>query len=118
MSFPRVLLVEDDPDWMDIYRTNLRSDKYELVEATSVEQALAQLHERDFAVVLTDLSLPSSISDYGGFDVLSETRRINTATQVIIITAFGSRSAAIQATQQGALDYVTKPVDFRSLCTS
>lgn len=115
MNKPCVLIVEDDLDWLDAYHQNLQDEKYELAEANSVAQALAKMEEREYAVVLTDLKLLGAGSEYGGFEILKEASQISPSTQVIIMTAFGSREFAIKAMQQGALDYVTKPIDYEKL---
>ncbi len=69
MSLPKLLLVEDDSDWMDIYYQNLAGNTYEIVQASSQEQALAILTENEISVVLTDLKLIGSASEFGGFEL-------------------------------------------------
>lgn len=112
MSVHRVLLVEDQSDWMDIYRANLQTGDFEIFEATSLEEALVKLQNNEFAVVFTDLKL---LDADAGFEILKRAKTVNPYTQVVIVTAFGSEQYAMAATRQGALDYVTKPVDFEKL---
>jgi two-component system response regulator AtoC len=115
MYKPKVLLVEDDQAWLDIYRRGLRSEDYALESARTVNRALELLKTITFDVAVVDLKMLGFDSDFAGFDVLRETKRISTTTQVIVITAWGSRDRALQAMREGAHDYVTKPVDFSKL---
>lgn len=112
MTLPRVLVVEDDRVAMESYRIRLESTEYELFEATSFKEALIKLENNEFAVVFTDLIL---LEVEYGFEILKRTKNINPNTQVIIVTAFGSQRYAMAATRQGALDYVTKPIDYEKL---
>lgn len=107
----RVLLVEDDGDWLDIYYENLRSEDYLLDTAQSVNQAFHLLEVNLYDAVVTDLKMLGFGDDFGGFSVLNKTKELNPGTQVVVITAYGTQELAFRATQQGAFDYVVKPPD-------
>ncbi|MGD9098945.1 MAG: sigma 54-interacting transcriptional regulator [Anaerolineae bacterium] len=112
---PSVLLVEDDSDWLAIYCDGLESQEYDLDSSRTVDRALKLLGQKVYAVVITDLKMLGFGGDFGGFGVLQRAKELQPNTQVIVITAYGSSERAFQAMQQGAFDYVTKPVSFEKL---
>lgn len=111
MEHVRVLLVEDDIDWLEIYREQLQDLDYELVSARTVDQALDLLSREMFAVIVADLRLFGYQDEFSGFEVLRRAKDIAPDTLVITITAYGSRDIAMKAQREGAFDYITKPID-------
>lgn len=105
----KVLLVEDDGDWLEIYCNYLRDEDYHLDTARSVNQALGFIEKTPYHAVITDLKMLGFGDDFGGFAVLQKTKELSPGTQVVIITAYGTQELAFRATQQGAYDYVVKP---------
>jgi two-component system response regulator PilR (NtrC family) len=103
-----ILLVEDEPGIQLALRGLLRREGHELNLASSGDEAVRALVERPFDVVLTDLSLPGSLS---GLDIVRHAARHRPGTPVILITAFGSERTAQEAMSSGAFDYVPKPFD-------
>jgi len=106
---PRILLVEDDMDWLEIYSDNLRDEDYIIETARSIRHAIDLLRRAIYDVVVTDLKMLGYNDDFGGFSVLQKTKELSPTTQVVVITGYGSRDIALRAMQQGAFDYVTKP---------
>jgi len=107
----KLLLVEDDADWLDLYCDYLKSDEYDIITARTISQAFTLLEQIEFDVVLTDLKMIGFGNDFGGFDVLDRVKKINNFTQVIIITAYGTQERAFKAMQSGASDIVYKTPD-------
>lgn len=105
-----VLIVEDDPDWLEIYSAKLVSEEYKIIKARTVRQASKLLAQQEFAVVATDLKLLGA--DTGGFDILEMVREGSSDAQVIIFTGVGGKQDAFEAMHRGAYDYVTKPLDY------
>jgi two-component system response regulator HydG len=101
----RILLVEDDPEMLDLVREHLEGEGHAVVALGSGVDALARLRAEGFDIVLTDLRLP----DADGMEVLRVSREAQRDVPVILITAFGTIETAIQAIRRGAYDYVTKP---------
>ncbi len=109
MSRPRILLVEDDTKWLDIYRRGLGEVNYEITAAQEFGDGLALLKEQSFNLVITDLKmLVDGEEKFAGFGVLEQARAVNPDTQVIVITGYGSEDRAIQAMRNGAYDYIVK----------
>lgn len=105
----KLLLVEDDSDWLDLYCEYLRNEEYDLATARTTTQAFSLLEETEFDVVVTDLKMIGFGNELGGFNVLDKVKQINPSTQVIVITAYGTQEIAFRATQRGAFDIVYKP---------
>jgi two-component system KDP operon response regulator KdpE len=100
----RILVVDDEPQFLRALQTNLRGAGYDVVTATTAEEALttAGLHPPE--AVILDLLLP----DGRGTDVTRELRRW-TEAPIILVSAVGDEAEKIEALDAGADDYVTKP---------
>jgi DNA-binding NtrC family response regulator len=101
-----LLLVEDTPSLQMLYATVLRKAGYKPLVASSGAEALTTFAERDPKVVLLDLMLP----DTDGLVVMREMLALRPETQIIVITANGSVNNAIEATREGAHDFLVKPL--------
>jgi len=113
MARPRILIVEDDADWQEIYRRCLRGAHYEITAARKLSTALALLEEQPFDVVITDLKMLGGAEEFSGFGVLEQARALHPDVQVIVITGYGSADHALRAMGSGAYDYITKDRDLR-----
>jgi DNA-binding NtrC family response regulator len=113
MPRPRILIVEDDADWQEIYRRCLRDAHYEITAARKLSTALALLEEQPFDVVITDLKMLGGAEEFSGFGVLEQARALHPDVQVIVITGYGSADHALRAMGSGAYDYITKDRDLR-----
>jgi two-component system, OmpR family, KDP operon response regulator KdpE len=101
---PLVLLIEDEPQMRRFLRTTLRAHDYQVVEAASAREGLAQAAGRNPEVILLDLGLP----DMDGLEVTREIRRV-ARTPIIVISARGQEHDKVTALDLGADDYLTKP---------
>ena len=100
----RVLVVDDEPQFLRALQTNLRGAGYDVVTATTAEEALATAALQPPEAVVLDLLLP----DGRGTDVCRELRRWTDAP-IILVSAVGDEHEKIAALDAGADDYVTKP---------
>ena len=100
----RVLVVDDEPQFLRALTTNLRGAGYEVETATTAAEALAAAGLRPPDAVILDLLLP----DGSGADVLRELRGWSDAP-VVLVSAVGDEDEKIAALDAGADDYVTKP---------
>ena len=103
-SAPLVLLIEDEPQMRRFLRTTLRAHDYQVVEASSAREGLAQAAGRNPEVILLDLGLP----DLDGLEVTREIRRL-ARMPIIVISARGQEHDKVTALDLGADDYLTKP---------
>ena len=113
MPKPRILIVEDDRDWEEIYRRSLRDAGYEITAARRAGTALTLLEDQPFDVVITDLKMLGGTEEFSGFGVLEKAKAANPDVQVIVITGYGSADHALRAIGSGAFDYITKDQDIR-----
>jgi two-component system response regulator HydG len=104
MSNARVLLVDDQRNMRTTTAMMLRQ-KFDVVEAEDGEDAMKRLLDEPYDVVLTDLRMEPKT----GIDVLRRALEIAPATQVIVMTGYGTVESAVEAMQLGALDYIAKP---------
>lgn len=101
----RILVVDDEPDIIESLRALLESARYEIVAAASAKECLAAIDREECDLVLLDLMLP----DRPGLDVLRDLRKVDATLPVIMLTAYGSIEAAVEATRSGAANFLTKP---------
>ncbi len=104
MKPTRVFVVEDDPNVVDLIRSNLLVRGYDVEVATSANTAMAQFAHYDPAVVLLDLMLP----DGDGFEICREIRQMS-PVGLIVVSARTSEYDKVRALNLGADDYLTKP---------
>jgi len=104
----RALVVDDEDGPRSFFAETLRRDGYEVDEAATGDEALEQLREAFFALVLVDLRLGGRID---GLRVLEAARWRWPTTAVVIITAHGSLESAVAAIREGVDGYLVKPVE-------
>src|SRR5574339_1126380 len=106
------ILVADDHDSLRRGIVRALSDAHhEVEEAPNGNVAIEKLHEGQFDVVLSDLKMGGS----DGIDVLKTAKALHPTTAVILMTAFGSVSTAVEAMKVGAFDYVQKPFEIEEM---
>lgn len=106
-----ILLVDDDPDLRRLLSLRLESAGYGVTCAESVRDALGSLSRSHPDLVITDLRMPEA----DGMTLIGELAQEHPTLPVIVLTAHGTIPEAVTATQKGALDFLTKPVDRNAL---
>jgi two-component system response regulator AtoC len=101
----RLLLVDDEESFRKLVARELGRAGYVVEAAGSVAEAREAIARESFHLVLLDLRLP----DGNGIDLLSDIKSSLPATQVVILTAYGTVAEAIVAMKEGAYDFLTKP---------
>ncbi len=107
----RLLIADDDSNFRKVLGAELREDGYEVSEANCGKRIAELFEKNDYDVVLLDLNFPDS----NGIEVLKEISSAESGAEVIILTAYGSISTAVEAMKLGAYDYLTKPFKFEEL---
>lgn len=107
---PRVLVIDDEPQIRRFLRISLTSQGFQVLEAATGREGLAQLREGVPDLVLLDLGLP----DMDGQNVLDRLR-VETQVPVIVVSVRGQEAEKVRALDGGANDYVTKPFGIREL---
>lgn len=107
----RVLVVEDEPNVVLVFRTALESAHYRITAVSDGELALTWLGQERFDLVLLDLMMPRM----GGMETLGRMRARGDNTPVVIVSAHDEAPNVVQAMRLGAIDFVPKPVTPDSL---
>jgi two-component system KDP operon response regulator KdpE len=107
---PRVLVVDDEPQILRALRIILRDAGFEVLQATTVEEALDAAALRPPAAAIVDLVLP----DGDGIEITTSLRSWS-KMPIIVLSAVGEEEEKVRALEAGADDYVTKPFGPREL---
>lgn len=111
MSTFRVLIVDDEPDFLETIVKRLKKRGLDAGGVGSGEEALKLLEEQSFDVAIVDVKMPGM----DGIDTLKEIKKRSPLTEVIMLTGHASVESGMQGMQSGAFDYVIKPADFEEL---
>ena len=104
----RILIVDDKKNIRMVLNDLLISEGYDTLLADSGETALVLFDEHRVDLILTDLIM----KQLSGVDFIQKIRERDTDVPIIILTAFGSISSAVEAIKSGADDYLTKPLNY------
>ena len=101
-----VLVIDDRENMLKMMRDLLR-ERFEVVTSNGGAPGLEQFRNHPTDVVVTDIRMP----EIGGMDVLRQVKKHNPDTEVILMTAYGEVTQAVEALKEGAYDYVIKPFE-------
>jgi DNA-binding NtrC family response regulator len=107
----RVLVVDDEPAMRAALEANFTRHGWEVTTASGTREAMERFRSSPCPLVITDMRMP----DGDGLGVMQNVRALAPDTAVIFLTAFGNVPEAVRAMQQGACDYLVKPVSFEQL---
>jgi DNA-binding NtrC family response regulator len=108
---PLLVVVDDEQGILDVVSRFARRAGYEVVTYSGGREAISQLQTRRADLVLVDLRMP----DVGGLDVLRAIRDTDPRCQAVLMTGYASVETAVDAIKLGAMDYLSKPIDFARL---
>jgi len=106
-----ILIVDDETVMRESLRDWLTDSGYRVETAKDGEEALKTVAEQDFDIAILDLRLPGR----DGVEVLREARAKRPQLKGVIITAYPSVPTAVEAMKEGAIDYLSKPLDLNEL---
>lgn len=107
----KVLIVDDEADIALILKLHLEDAGYQTAWANEGALALAMLAEEDFSALLLDVKMPGM----NGIEVLEQIRKTGKDVAVVMMTAHGNESLAVECMKAGALDYFVKPFDMADI---
>lgn len=107
----RVLVIDDEVDFVETIVKRLRDRGLEAEGALSGPEGLQLLDNRDFDVIILDVKMPKM----NGIETLREIKKKKPLVEVIMLTGHGSVESGIQGLQLGAFNYVMKPVPLNEL---
>ncbi len=108
---PRLLVVEDDPNIVELLSASLRFAGFEVSAVTNGAEAVAAARQNPPDLVVLDVMLP----DLDGFEVIRRMRDGGTRTPVVFLTARDATDDKIRGLTLGGDDYVTKPFSLEEL---
>jgi DNA-binding NtrC family response regulator len=111
MNRAKVLVIDDDPEMLDLTQYELQTRGYEVTTAKNGEEGLKLIGEHGVDVALTDLQLP----DIHGIELVGMLKDISPRTEIIMVTGYSSLNDAISAIKAGAFYFIEKPVEFEEL---
>lgn len=101
----KILVADDDEIALDVVSSLLSKEGYPVLTAKDGIEAIAILRRENIGLVITDLRMPGA----DGIEVLRNAIRIDPDMAVVILTAYGTLDSALEAMEEGAFDYLTKP---------
>jgi two-component system response regulator HydG len=107
----RVLVVDNEPHHAQAVCESLQRVGYECTVATSGPEGVRRIEQDTFDMVITDLVM----NDVDGLAILAKAKQTQPDAEVILITGHGSIPSAVDAMQQGAFNYLLKPLDLAQL---
>ncbi len=108
---PLLLVVDDEQGILDVVGRFATRAGFDVVACSGGRDAIAQMRMRRADLVMVDLRMP----DVGGLDVLRAIRDADPNCQAVLMTGFATVDTAVEAIKLGAMDYLTKPLDFARL---
>lgn len=105
----KILLVDDDEELSGILRSGLQSAQFHIETASSVDAALTFLETHHFDIVVCDVQMEPR----GGLELLKIVRERYPATDVIMLTSYGTIDTIINALKLGAYDFLLKPPELK-----
>ena len=102
-----ILLIDDDDSLRRVVEYQLREEGYDVTAASGGAEGLHLFRDRPVDLVLTDVRMP----EMDGLDLLARLKAMQPDLPVVLLTAHGTISSAVDAMKLGAFDYLTKPFD-------
>lgn len=110
-SAPLLLVVDDEQAILDVLGRFASRNGFEVVRCAGGRAALDTLRQRHADMALVDVRMP----DVNGLDVLRKIREVAPECAVVLMTGFAAVDTAVEAIKLGALDYLSKPIDYDRL---
>ena len=111
MRHDRVLLVDDEVEFVEVLAERLTRRGLEVTTATSGDEGVRQVREQSFDAVILDLAMPG----LDGLETLRQMLEVQPRLQVMILTGRATIRSAVTATELGAVDILEKPTDVDTL---
>jgi YesN/AraC family two-component response regulator len=110
-SGERILIVDDEKLIVEMLKDALSDDNLGIETALSAESAFTRMKKVDFDVVMTDIHLPG----FSGLELLKQIKERSPRTEVIVFTGYATIETAIEALDEGAMCYLTKPIRIQTV---
>lgn len=108
----RVLVVDDEEDFLETLVNRLEKRNIDTTGVASGEEALEVMKKKLFDVVILDVKMPGGID---GIEALREIKKIQPLAEIILLTGHASVETSIEGMKLGAFDYLLKPIKLEEL---
>jgi DNA-binding NtrC family response regulator len=108
---PRILIVDDDPSILEVLDARLTASNFSVSRAQDAATAIQILKNQPIDLLLSDIKMPRK----SGIELFTQIQKTLPDLPVIFLTAYGTIPDAVNAIRQGAVDYISKPFDGRTL---
>jgi len=108
----RVLVVDDEEDFLETLVNRLKKRSLETVGVKSGEEAIDEVEQRRYDVVILDIKMPGGMD---GIETLREIKRHRPLIEVLLLTGHASVETSIEGMKLGAFDYLMKPIKLEEL---
>ncbi len=102
---PRVLLVDDEVEFVNMLASLMRMQNLDVQTATGGIKALQIMTSGDFDLLVTDINMP----EMDGVELIREVKKIKPDLKIMVMTAYPSKGVRDESTRLGVLDYIIKP---------
>jgi len=111
---PTLLIVDDDAPQRSLLESFLKSQNFETITVDSGEKALTVLKEREVDMMISDVRMPG----ISGLETLRRARELHAVLPVLLVTGYADVREAVGAMRDGAVNYLSKPIDLDELLAS
>ena len=111
MTGHKVLLVDDEEDFIEALAKRLKGRGLRVITAESGAEALEQVAAHEFDTVVLDLAMPGM----DGIETLRRIKELDPDVQVILLTGHGTVPTGVEAMKSGAVDFMQKPATFEEV---
>lgn len=108
----KILVVDDETDFLETIVARLKKRKLDATGVVSGEAAIELLKNELFDVILLDVKMPGGMD---GIETLREIKKIQPLAEVVMLTGHASLETSIEGMKQGAFDYLLKPMKLENL---
>jgi DNA-binding NtrC family response regulator len=107
----KILIADDDTNLRMVLKNELTDAGFDVSDADNGKKTIDMLKKDEYDVLILDLNMPG----FHGIDVLKKAKKLDIATETIILTAHATVSSAVEAMKLGAYDFITKPFQMDEL---
>ena len=107
----RVLLVDDEEEYLEIMSERMRARDIDVTTSTSAREALDMIATESFDAVIMDFMMP----EMNGIEALKVIKEKNPEMQIILLTGHATVEKTVEAMKAGAMDLIEKPADLDAL---
>lgn len=107
----KILIVDDKEQMREVLRKFLTAENYKVEMASNGIEAFEKFRQNNYDLVLSDIKMPAM----EGTELLNEILKVKPDQIIILMTAFGSIEAAVEAIRKGATDYISKPFQMEEI---